>query len=210
MTEVSELLFDYALGQLDSAEAARVEAALQQSEALRAELGLVQAALGLLSTALPPMTPSPGVRARLLASLDAAKAPSRVEAVLGEVFDLGAQAVRDVLALIERAADWTQSGVPGFSFIHFAGGPKTAGLECGLIRLSAGFVFPRHRHLGDEVTLVVKGRYTDLSSKEVFGPGDVSRRANGTEHSFRVHPEEELVYAILMKPDAVEIFWPEP
>ena len=210
MSEISDLLFDYALGHLSPTEHARVESALTGSVALQEELRELQIALGVLAEASPVIRPSPQHRARLLDSLEAPPVSARAYRALEEVFDLGSRAVAQVLLLLEKAEGWTESGVPGFSFAHFAGGPRTAGLECGLIRLSAGFEFPRHRHQGEEITLVVRGAYTDLSSGQIYRAGDISKMAAGTEHGFRVHPESDLVYAILMVPDAVEIFWPTP
>lgn len=177
MTDIRELLPLYALGVLDRDEAAIVERAVAADPALAAELASYEDSASLLVT---EVAPSPETRARLLASAGG----GRFEAHAGRMaslFDVSVDRARELLGLIERPASWSVE-MPGIALVHFDGGPAYAAADCGFIRLAPGAVFPPHRHLGEEVSVVLEGTMRDAATGRVLGPGDELVQAEGSDH----------------------------
>ena len=63
----------------------------------------------------------------------------------------------------------------------------TRGFKAQLVWGAPGAKFPRHRHSGGEAALVLQGAYRDEAGR--VGPGQVSRRASGSEHSIEILSE---------------------
>jgi quercetin dioxygenase-like cupin family protein len=158
------------------------------------ERGLLQALADLSGSTVSP----PGaLRARLLAEI---ATPRRRFAplfpALSELFDLADVPLAE---LFERAADathWADAPVPHVRLLHLQGGPRVASCDNGLVRIAAGARFPRHRHLGAERVLVLEGSYRDEQSGRVYAPGDLHEMPAGSEHSYVVLPERELLTAV--------------
>lgn len=190
--DVKELLGLYALGVLEADEATLVERAVARDPALAAELAAHEAALGAIGAAAPPITPSPEVLTRLLASTGG----GRFEAFSGrmaKLFDVTVDRAREILGLVDRAASW-EPAVPGIALVHFDGGPAVAAADCGFVQIAAGGMFPEHTHRGQEVTLILSGRLRDVDGR-VFGPGDELVHEQGTTHHLVVEGDEPCMYA---------------
>jgi hypothetical protein len=177
MTDVRELLPLYALGILEPDEANVVERAVAKDAALAAELAGYQASADLL---VVPATPAPDVKARLLASTGAGPF-EKFSARLASLYDVTVEKAREILGLIERPASWNQEA-GGISLVHFNGGAAYAAADCGFIRLEPGAVFPPHKHLGEEASIVLQGQIRDMSSGRLLGSGDELLQAEGSEH----------------------------
>lgn len=194
-----ELLPLYALGALDDDEAHAVERALVADPLLRAELDHYQRATAELADALPGVAPSPSLRARLLASVDAAPAPAaryeRFVARFAALFDVAAARARELLALVDQPAAWEDGPSPGSWLVHFQAGPALAGADTGFVRLAPGARFARHRHLGAEHSLVLAGQADDTLFGRL-GPGDERVAAADSEHDFATVGEEPFLYAV--------------
>jgi putative transcriptional regulator len=188
--ELFPLLPEHALGTLPREQADQLDAELARSPALARELDGIVAALARTAESLPPVAPDPSVRARLLRTLDSADRFAPFLARLTGLLDLTADAVRKLLTRIDDAAAW-EPGLPGMEMQHFAAGPRFATADAGFVRLQPGQAFPRHRHLGPEVTLVLEGAMRD--GDRVYGPGDVLEMAEGSEHSYSASSERPLV-----------------
>jgi quercetin dioxygenase-like cupin family protein len=158
------------------------------------ELELLRALADLNESAVAPPA---GLRQRLLAEVATPRlrfAP--MFPALSELFDLGDAALG---ALFERATDaaqWSASPVPHVRLLHLQGGPRVSGADNGLVRIAAGARFPLHRHLGAERLLVLEGSYRDERSGRVYAPGDLHEMPAGSEHSYVVLPERELLAAV--------------
>lgn len=188
--DIRELLPLYALGILEPDEASVVERAVAQDPALAAELASFQATTELLAA---PVAPAPDVKARLLASVGA----SRFEAFtarLAKLYDVTVDRAREFLGLIERPASWNQEA-GGISLVHFNGGAAYAAADCGFIRLEPGAVFPPHKHLGEEASIVLSGQLRDASSGRLLGPGDELLQALGSEHHLICEGSEPCIFA---------------
>jgi quercetin dioxygenase-like cupin family protein len=151
-------------------------------------------------SALGPVqaAPTSAGRARLL---DAVRLPPLRHAPffdrLSTLFDMS---VEEVTAMLTRSTDvqaW-EGAMPGVELLHFQGGPKTAGSDCGLVRVAAGLAFPRHRHLGVERALILEGGYRD-DSGHLFQAGDLAVMDPGTSHAYVVLPDGPLLFALLLE-----------
>jgi hypothetical protein len=146
-------------------------------------------ALGLqqVSEALSPLAPPPGLRARLLDNAQPAARFARFENAVAQLLDLDLDHAKQLIARLDDASAWTQE-LPGISFLWVDGGPRVADAIRGFIRVDAGQEFPQHEHLGEEITLVLQGRFDDRDRGVVLVPGDIDRMPAGTSHGFRVRP----------------------
>lgn len=199
MTQIApEILWEFALGNLSPTERADIDAELVRSPALRAELSEILELAGALPLALPPIEPSPSVKARLLESISASKPYSPWIEKLARLVDVGVESARKLMDLAYDPKEWGDGGMDGFELIHFQGGPATAGADVGFVRAAPGFRFPQHRHDGDEITLVLQGAYRDSADGVVARAGDWIVRPAGSEHHYVVEPGEPCVYATVL------------
>jgi anti-sigma factor ChrR (cupin superfamily) len=189
-----DLLTELALGTLPEPERAEIEAALAGSPALRQELERMREAVTGAALALDPMEPSPGARQRLMKALDGPDRFGTFFEALARLFDLPAEAMRAVLARIDDAGAWVDA-LPGTKLIDFAAGPGLGAADAGLVRLEPGAAFPRHRHLGDETTLVLEG--TMIDGGVSYRPGSVVKHAFDSVHDYSAGAERPLVIAVL-------------
>jgi quercetin dioxygenase-like cupin family protein len=135
--------------------------------------------------------PPAGARARLL---DAVAGIGRFAPHLDAIARLAYLAGEALFALLRRIdePDGWIDGPPGIRYFHFSPGPAGATPEAGIVRLRPGAVFPRHRHLGDEVSLVLEGSLVDDDGQR-HGPGAVLPSAAGSEHAYTAGPGRDLV-----------------
>jgi quercetin dioxygenase-like cupin family protein len=151
-------------------------------------------ALALVAATLDPLIPPLAARDRLMAAL---AGPDRFRpffADLARRCDLGLEALRKVLALVDDPAAWQASPLPGVALIHFTAGPAVAGADTGLVRVPAGATFPRHRHLGPEVAVVLEGLVLDTGRR--YRPGEVVAWDQGTVHDYQAGGQRDLVVIV--------------
>ena len=190
MTDVRDLLPLYALGILDLEEIAIVERAVAQDAALAAELASFQDSASLL---VAPVAPPPDVKTRLLASAGGGRF-EKFAARLAGLYDVTVEKARELLALVERPASWEQEA-GGISLVHFNAGPAYVAADCGFVRLEPGAVFPPHKHLGEEASVVLQGHVRDNASGRLLGPGDELMQAEGSEHHLTCEGTEPCIFA---------------
>lgn len=201
--DVRELLPLYALGILEADEQAAVERAIAGDAAIAAELTSHQRATEAITDAIQPVAPPPEVKQRLLASVGGGRFEA-FTARMARMFEVTLDRARELLGLIERPASWVPQVVPGISFVDFVGGPAIANADCGFVRLAPGAVFPPHRHIGEEVTLILSGRIHDPVNDRTIGPGEEYIRPAGTTHYLVCIGDEDCIYASLAN-DGIEI-----
>lgn len=188
-------LAEYALGTLPEAERAQLERELGPH--LADEVAAASEALGALALALPPVRPSPGLRARLLASARGAGRFAPFIDRLARMIDVAAERARELLASLERADVWQASPGAGVSLVHLLGGPAVATADVGFVRVAAGTTFPPHRHIGDEHVLVLQGSYLDSDGRTARAGDQVAMPA-GSSHHFTAGPDVDLIYAVVV------------
>lgn len=188
--DVRELLPLYALGVLDAEDAQLVEQAALADPALAAALASYQDSTSVL---VVPVAPSPAVLARLRASIGAGPL-ERFAARMASLFDVTVDGAREILGLVERAASWN-TPMPGLGLVHFEGGPACATADCGFVRLAPGMAFPLHRHLGEEVSLILAGTLEDRRTGKRYQAGEELCELEGSEHDVAATSDGEVIYA---------------
>lgn len=152
------------------------------------------AVLDFLSLGLPAIPPPSALRGRLMARVGGRDRFLPFLDRLVTLFDLPEDDTRrEVDAILDPQAEW-ESLVPGCTFRDFDGGPALGEAHAGLIRVQPGSVFPSHRHVGEERTLVLQGRVADEHGNE-YRAGDMIVMADGTEHELRAVGDHEVIYA---------------
>jgi putative transcriptional regulator len=145
---------------------------------------------------VPVPVPATG-RDRLLAVLGGGQRFAGLIPRLGQMFDLPGRAVQALLDKVDDDSAWISGFAPGLRFFNFTPGPRhaAAGAEAGFVRLAVGATFPRHRHVGHEMTLVIEGQMRDDDKR--FGPGSVIEHDKDTEHGWVTDgPTELLVVSV--------------
>jgi len=167
--------------------------------ALDDELAALLEASVELAVALPPVAPTPALRARLLESIAAIPAGpgvlARFAARFAAIFDVTLERAHELLARACDPAAWEPGPGPGTWLIHFEAGPACAGADTGFVKTAPGARFPWHRHHGHEHNLVLAGEAEDSR----FGrlrPGDEAEAEGESEHDFTAVGDEPFLYAV--------------
>jgi putative transcriptional regulator len=186
---------EYVLDTLSEPERAEVAAQIAASPERARELDLARQALSAWAEGrVAEAAPSPALRRRLLETVCGVTRFGPFVPLLRRLFDLGAQTAADLLAKADGAADWIEAA-PGVRYFHFAPGAAVGQLEAGIVRVRPDATFPRHRHRGPEVTLVLDGSLVDRG--QVYGPGCTIEAAGGTEHDYKAGSGRDLILASL-------------
>jgi putative transcriptional regulator len=144
--------------------------------------------------------PSPALRASVFATLDPATRFAGFAARMAVFFDLTPERARELLALVARApeAPWVGEPGGGVRLLHFDGGARHTGADCGLVHIAPGVRFPFHRHVGDEWNLVLQGCAEEEGTGRRWLPGDIVCNPAGTAHAFRAVGDEPLVFCAVV------------
>ena len=152
------------------------------------------------ATATESLVPSADRRAELLATLHPASRFEGFVARLATLLDLAPERVRELVQCIGQPAGdaWVDGFVAGVRLLHFAGGPRHATADCGLVHLTPGTRFPHHRHVGDEWNLVLAGSAEEEGTGAVWSAGDLVHCPPDTAHAFRALGSEPFVFAVVL------------
>lgn len=140
-------------------------------------------------------------RAATLASLDVAPAQRHVPKIHGELPPalaraLGGKALGDI--------KWHKKA-PGVATFDVAL-PKVERTQLKLLRIGTGRAMPEHGHGGEELTLILKGSYSDHMGK--FIPGDVADLNQDVEHQPMVDSDEDCICLVATEaPTRFKSFW---
>jgi putative transcriptional regulator len=181
MSDENDLLADYVLGTLPSAERARVEAALERSPALAEALKALEGAMQLVGVGLEAPK---NTWVKVQQSLAGGRRFEHLVPRLAELFDVDEQAARRLAASVDDEAAWCEGPAEGVALLPVAAGARCAGFMTALVRLRAGAQLPLHRHADREQVLVLQGGYRDDQSGLEFWRGELDVREPGTAHSF--------------------------
>lgn len=191
-----EDLHDYVLELLPEAERRKLDAEIQRSPALAAEVRAAREALGVLGSAAGVRQVAPDARSRLLAALDSGARFAPFVRDLARSFDLSEARVRELCDQIDTPSVWEAGPMPGISIMHFEGGPNAVALDTGFVRLPRGLEFPYHRHLGHEINYVMQGAVRD-GDGALYLPGEAIVMAPSTEHEFSVPSDADALIAVV-------------
>jgi len=139
--------------------------------------------------------PPARARARLLDAVAGVDRFAPLLDAVGRLTDLAGETLSALIRRIDEPGGWID-GPPGIRYFHFSPGPAGAAPEAGIVRLRPGALFPRHRHLGDEVSLVLDGVLVD-DDRRRHGPGTVLASPAGSEHAYHAGPGRDLVLVSL-------------
>lgn len=144
-------------------------------------------------TLTPPIPPPTGLKARILRSFENPRYAflDRVAHLL----DLSVEKAREALDSLDRPNEWEPGG-DGCIIRHVQGGPRLANAVVGLVNVEGGTLFPRHRHVGEEYVLVLKGGIEE--GGRVLLPGDLVHMPADTEHEFYALEGEDLLYVAVV------------
>jgi anti-sigma factor ChrR (cupin superfamily) len=190
VSDVRELLPLYVLGALEADEVEQVHRAIAADPQLADELASLEDTAHAL---IPAVTPSGDVHARLLSSIGAGPF-EQYAAAMARLYDVSVDRSRELLGLIDRKASW-ETALPGVHLVHFDGGPAYAAADCGFVKLEPGTAFPPHKHLGEEVSLILAGRVRDRTTGHTYGPGDEVVESGDADHDVICEGDEACIYA---------------
>jgi putative transcriptional regulator len=179
MSHVEELLPDAVLGLLGAAERAKVDAHLPTCEACRRAAAELADAADAVALGFAPA----GGLSQLEQALAGGKRFEHLVEPVAKLFDLSAEAARELLSRVDDEANWLEGPAPGVRLMSVEAGPARAGLIAALLRLDAGATFPDHEHGAEEQVLVLEGGYRCSTGVEVWR-GGLDVRAKGTSHAF--------------------------
>jgi anti-sigma factor ChrR (cupin superfamily) len=177
----------YALGALTAAEKQDFEANLRSQPELRALVRDLQSTAEALARSVPPVTPPPELRARVLRSVGGA-APQTLP-FTGPVVD---PAFFFIAA--NDSSGWKELPVPG-AFLKLLSADRERGYAVLLGRLEAGVRYPAHPHKSPEEIFVLTGDLTIAGRR--LGPGDFHHCDAGTEHPINYSEEGCTLLAVL-------------
>jgi putative transcriptional regulator len=175
------LLMDFAAGALAPAQTLLVETHLRLRPEGRETMAALDAAGGALLESIDPAA----IAARPLAAVEAvAPEPATADDRLIEARALIEAAARQPDALSWR---WRAPGLRELN-LPFAGS--------SLIRLAGGRALAAHGHTGEEITLVLRGTFSDQAG--CYGVGDIGFADTGYDHSPLVPPGDDCVCLVAM------------
>lgn len=159
-----------------------------------AELTDTLAALSLPDTTTTSL-PARAHRAGLLAATDPSVPHGPFLSRLARLFDLDHDQITRVVGDLADPARWEPTLLSAVKLFHFDGGPQYAKADNGFVVFGAGMVFPRHRHVGEETTLVLAGRIV-VDDGAVLGPGDRMVMPDGAIHGFHIPDDDDCLCAV--------------
>lgn len=151
-------------------------------------------AAALLAFAVPPATPPPGLKERLLARI-----ASDADSTPKEPFPEGSFRVFEgVDGVRTREARWVPHSVPGVEFKVIRHDSERR-CTTRLVRFSAGMSIPDHRHVGAEEIFVVEGSLS--VNGIVLNAGDYCRSDAATEEH-GTHTSDGALAIVVSSDDA--------
>jgi putative transcriptional regulator len=191
--QLTELLF----GEVSAEERHTLETHASECARCAHELAAATEAFAALALELPPEPPSPGLRTRILAAVKPRPRQFLLDKV-AQLFDLPRQRARVLLDKLDDPAAW-QGGPVDDSWMFFVDevGPKLDGAFCTFVKLDPQVRWPPHRHLGQELMLVLEGGFREDDGRETH-PGDLRVMEEGTAHGFTSFADEGCLSAAIV------------
>lgn len=180
-----DTLLSYAAGSLPAALALVVGCHIQFCPHCRSRVRAGESLGGELMSALTPKALSNRARENVLERLALQESQSAAPEAVGSLKTAEANSAQDTMPSLLRnmlkeadfdALPWKKTIAPGL---------KQIVLDCGegqarLLRIAAGQKMPVHSHRGSELTLILRGGYSDKLGQ--FNAGDVADLDGSVEH----------------------------
>lgn len=203
MSDYERILSDYLLGLSSEAESRDLEQELENSAELRRQLKEMQELIVRYTPSVKSIDGS--VKDRILNSVGEGTRYSGFAPRLAELFDVSTEFMQNILQQASNfpAQPWEPSLVPDMHALHFQGGARMAGAECGVVHMLPGTVFPPHNHDGSEGTFILQGEFSD-DDGTVYLPGDVFYKDAGQIHSYQATGDVPLVFLVFHNGISIE------
>ncbi len=191
----------FAAGTVGEAHSVVVAAHMSLCPTCRAALRAAESVGGGILASQPEAAVSDVCRAATLASLDAAPAKKHFPVPHGELpialsRALGGKSLSDI--------KWHKKA-PGVATFDVPM-PKGERTHLKLLRIGTGRAMPEHGHGGEELTLILKGSYSDHMGK--FSVGDVADLDEEIEHQPVVDSAEDCICLVATEaPTKFKSFW---
>lgn len=191
----------FAAGSIGEAHGIVVAAHMSMCPSCRAVLRDAERLGGGLLASQPETAVSNVCRSATMASLDIAPTPKHVPVLHGELPPALARALAGK-SLSDIHWHKKAPGVATFD-VPMAKGERT---HLKLLRIGTGRAMPEHGHGGEELTLILKGSYSDHMGR--FSPGDVADLDEATEHTPVVDSDEDCICLVAIEaPTRFKSIW---
>ncbi|MEM1102797.1 MAG: ChrR family anti-sigma-E factor [Pseudomonadota bacterium] len=185
-----DVLCAYAAGRVDPALGLLIETQMQLDDATAEQVSKYEGLGGALLESEAPASMSESALSSVLAMLDQGpKDPAHPIAANDDDLDAFPEPLRTAARRAFANGGWRFAG-PGLRTISL---PTSGEAKVDLLRIQPGFGAPRHTHEGAEITLVVRGAFSDETGR--YGPGDVSIASQAVTHR-PIAEEGETCYAL--------------
>lgn len=184
-------LLAYAAGTLGEAHSVVVASHVALCPSCRAAVRMAEAVGGSLLAEQDSAAVSDSCRAATLASLDGVVAAQKVKAA--PVHAELPVPLRRLLGETSLAALKWKTKVPGIAKLDIPLSPG-ARTHLQLLKIGPGRMLPDHGHGGGEITLVLRGSYSDHTGR--YAAGDVADLDEDTEHQPKVDSDEDCICLI--------------
>ncbi|MGH1542572.1 MAG: cupin domain-containing protein [Arenicella sp.] len=191
----------YVQGGLSGQELSDFESALLDDPKLQQELVKACDTSGVNQS----LKPSSELRQRLFKSINNENRFEGFISRLMTLFDLPEKSVRQTLDLLskkhlqkEEKSHYKHLEGQGIQFIHFDGGPETAGADCGFVIIQPDIRFPAHDHSSTETSLILQGELI-MDDGKSYLPGDLIVAHPGEKHSFKTISNEAVIQATVVQ-----------
>lgn len=182
-------LLAYSSGTLTKGMALLVESHVEQCSQCNEHLQTSDRIGGDLLKSITPVHMSEGALNKALALLDTIEIDSSVRAIVPENAEVPS-ALADLIGHDLDALEWKRMGVGVQQFDLKLGGPGAT----RLLRIQPGVSVPHHTHGGNELTLILRGSYSDEIGR--FRVGDVADLDAQLEHQPIVDTKAECICLI--------------
>ena len=178
---MSELYSAYAAGRLSAPYALLVETQAAIRPDIRAEVACAESLSGIFFEQDTGEALAPNAYERTLQAIDRLDDGENGR----HAAQLANERLTELMDLPEPLREKALEACVGKGWKRLTGGVSrldiaTAGGHAHLYRIKPGAAVPRHTHEGDELTLVVRGGFTDENGS--FGPGDVALQTPDDTH----------------------------
>ncbi|MGB5094076.1 MAG: ChrR family anti-sigma-E factor [Parvibaculum sp.] len=182
-----EWVMAYAAGTLSEGAALMVASHLSFRPDAQRQIAAAEAVGGALLDGMTPETLADDALSRTLAMLDTPEGP-RPQKPATPLSDTLPAPLREWLGRDVNDLPWSFLG-PGMKKVKLWRGPNDERLW--MLRAQPGVAIPRHGHNGSELTLVLKGSFSDPSG--TYRRGDVEEKDDSDSHGLTIGPGEECI-----------------
>lgn len=163
-----DLLPEFVLGEVTTANISSIEAHLESCAECRDELLSLQRVFADLVDDLPRVQLSEATQEHLFSQVEGSRRFDPFIESVARLFDITSEASEHYLHSLDRDELWQPGPANGVQVVQVAAGPRLAKATAGFVRLGPQVRFPQHRHLnGEEHVFLIQGSYQDESGEIV-------------------------------------------